>query len=212
MSITSYSELQTAVGNWLHRSDLSALIQEFIALAEAKLKRHPAVAYERKGQLSVSSETTTITTALTDFRELLDLYHDSATARGPVRIVSLSELAELKALFGSTGVPKYAAVTNDGIDLVLAPVPDGTYTLLLNYLAALGALSASNTSNWLLTEHPDIYLYASLVEAEPYVMHDERLMVWKTKLDEALEELQRFQDRKRWANTMIARPKRALGE
>lgn len=37
MAITTYAELQTAVGNWLHRSDVSTIIPDLIALGEAHL-------------------------------------------------------------------------------------------------------------------------------------------------------------------------------
>ncbi len=39
MSISTYAELQTAVGNWLNRADLTARIPEFIELFEARVKR-----------------------------------------------------------------------------------------------------------------------------------------------------------------------------
>ena len=39
MAIGTYSELQTAVANWLDRSDLSSRIPEFITLSEARINR-----------------------------------------------------------------------------------------------------------------------------------------------------------------------------
>jgi len=39
MAISTYSELQTAVANWLDRDDLTDRIPEFIALAEARFNR-----------------------------------------------------------------------------------------------------------------------------------------------------------------------------
>ena len=39
MAIGTYSELQTAIGNWLGRDDLTDRIPEFIDLAEARLSR-----------------------------------------------------------------------------------------------------------------------------------------------------------------------------
>ena len=39
MAITTFSELKTAVANWLDRSDLTDRIPEFIALAEARHRR-----------------------------------------------------------------------------------------------------------------------------------------------------------------------------
>jgi len=39
MAITTYSELKTAVADWLNRSDLTSAIPNFIALAEAQMSR-----------------------------------------------------------------------------------------------------------------------------------------------------------------------------
>ena len=40
MAINTYATLQTAVANWLDRSDLTDRIPEFIALAEARMNRN----------------------------------------------------------------------------------------------------------------------------------------------------------------------------
>src|SRR5688500_1318788 len=39
MAISTYTELQTAVANWLDRTDIAARVPEFIALAEAQMNR-----------------------------------------------------------------------------------------------------------------------------------------------------------------------------
>ena len=39
-------------------------------------------------------------------------------------------------------------------------------------------MSASNTTNDILTSFPDLYLYSCLAESEPFIMNDERLQVW----------------------------------
>ena len=39
MAISNYTELQTAVANWLDRDDLTARIPEFISLTEARFNR-----------------------------------------------------------------------------------------------------------------------------------------------------------------------------
>ncbi len=39
------------------------------------------------------------------------------------------------------------------------PVPDAEYPVILTYFQKVPALSASATTNWLIEEHPDVYLY-----------------------------------------------------
>ena len=42
------------------------------------------------------------------------------------------------------------------------------------YIAQIEALSAGNTSNWLLSSHSGAYLYAALLHAAPYLQDDPR--------------------------------------
>ena len=37
MALTTYSELKTSVADWLHRSDLSAIIPDLITIAEMRM-------------------------------------------------------------------------------------------------------------------------------------------------------------------------------
>ena len=39
MALSTYAQLQTSIGDWLNRSDLTATIPDFIALAEAQIER-----------------------------------------------------------------------------------------------------------------------------------------------------------------------------
>jgi hypothetical protein len=55
--------------------------------------------------------------------------------------------------------------------------------------AYLSALSASNTTNWLLTLAPDLYLYGSLLEAAPYIGNDERIPVWASAVSTVIDQL-----------------------
>jgi hypothetical protein len=39
MALTTYAELKTSIGDWLNRADLTAVIPDFISLAEAQVER-----------------------------------------------------------------------------------------------------------------------------------------------------------------------------
>src|SRR5690606_32381418 len=87
----------------------------------------------------------------------------------------------------SAGVPRYAAVV-DG-EVIVSPVPDQAYSLRLAYWQGITPLSVSATTNWLLTSHPDLYLYASLLQAAPYLYEDERVGLWEGRVEKGLENL-----------------------
>jgi hypothetical protein len=85
------------------------------------------------------------------------------------------------------GVPRsYTILANE---FQLAPSPDAVYTLKLLYYSAPAYLSSSNTTNTFLTTAPDALLYASLIEAEPYLMNDARINTWGTMYDRAIASL-----------------------
>lgn len=211
MTLTTYSDLQTAIGTWLNRTDLSSVAPDFIALAEARFERDPRVRQPVSATIAVSADNYSLPTT---FKELIGLYHDGTSYFGPLRVVSLDQLAYEKAAHGDTGVPQAVAVVGSPTASVLrfGPEPNQSYSLKLIYNAAPEPLDATTvTSNWLLSEHPDIYLYGALVEAERYLQEDERLMVWEGRLQEALTELEISVNRREFSGRLNARPARSIG-
>ena len=61
-------------------------------------------------------------------------------------------------------VPKYYC-NWDETKIVVAPTPDQTYTIQLNYILKPAGLSSTNTTTYLSLEFPNGLLYACLVEA-----------------------------------------------
>lgn len=184
MPITNYSELQTAVGNWLNRSDLTTVLPDFVALAEASLRRR----IRRKTQRATLSLDSATVALPADVKELRAIVLYPGTEREtPLNIVTRVGLADVRAGSQPTGRPRAAAIV--GTDLLLAPAPDQTYEAEITYYAAIPPLTGTAPTNWLLTEAPDVYLFASLVQAEPYLEHDARVVLWQTALDNAIREL-----------------------
>jgi hypothetical protein len=85
------------------------------------------------------------------------------------------------------GPPTNYAITAGQIELL--PTPDDTYEASIVYYGRIPALSVSNTTNWLLTEAPDTYLYGSLVHAAPYLKDDQRLVIWESLFKLSLDTL-----------------------
>lgn len=148
-----------------------------------------------------------------DYKSIVSLYHDGASYYGGIKVVEPEELADRKTQLGDTGVPSYVAVitATEPPTLRFAPEPSGTYTLRLVYERQLDPLSDSNTDNQLLTDAPDIYLYAALSEAESYLQEDERVQLWESKLEAAVKQYKINQDRKEFGGRLVARPRRMIG-
>ncbi|MCP5015755.1 MAG: hypothetical protein GY938_10875 [Ketobacter sp.] len=183
MSITTYSELQTSIATWLVRDDLTAIIPDFITLAEAKFKRDIRV---REMEKRATADAVTEYTGLpSDFLEIRSAYLNT-DPKQQLRVMALSEIRS-RWLGSTAGQPKAFAITGD--EILLAPAPDGTYEIELDYYA-FSALSDSNTTNWLLTSYPDIYLWAGRLEGASYVGNEKKIVEANGFLATALKSLE----------------------
>lgn len=183
MAISTYSELQTAVTNWLHRSDLTAIIPDFITLAESRINRTlqlPTKEIEVSLTASIGSRTIALPSG---YVSPIALWLTYWQPRNQMVYVPPDQIP----VTGSLATPVYWTI--DGGNIAFDSLADKAYTFTFRYLSVL-ALSASTSTNWLLTNHPDVYLYGALIEASPYTRDDNRISLWKTAFDVAIQEVQ----------------------
>jgi hypothetical protein len=88
-----------------------------------------------------------------------------------------------------------------GGEFEVSPTPDEAYTADLLYYGTIAALSDSNTSNWLLTYHPDAYLYTALVHSAPYLNEDQRATTWAALSQAAVDAINLSSDQSRFSGT-----------
>lgn len=200
MAIGNYSQLIDSVTEWLARegdTTLTARVPDFIALAEAKWNR---TLFHRKME---TRDTLTVDTLSSD-PEFLDLPADFQSMRwlrlsGVVGKPRLSFMTQTQiddyrySIDNASGQPVYFSITGDEIEL--APTPGEDYDVEILYRANIPAITSTNTTNWLLTLAPDLYLYGALLEAAPYTKNDSRIGVWGTGMQAALDQLNLLSDR-----------------
>ena len=207
MAISTKAELHTAVANWLNRSDLTSRIPEFITLAEASFNR----TLRTKDMLTRATTSTDAQyVALpSDFQEMLNV---ELTSTDPPRrlIYATSDRSDdyRRQKSNKAGIPVHYTI--EGLTLQLNPTPDINYTVQMNYYQDIPALSAKADSeaNWLLTAHPDCYLYSTLMHASPYLMDPQSAQMWSQALEKATNELIFSDEKARLAGgTLTMRPK-----
>ncbi len=185
MAYTTYSELQTLIANYLGRSDLTSIIPDFIRFAETRLSR------DLRTRIMLKSATTSMTAgdatvALpTDFLEIRNLF-TQGNPRMPVTYLSPSAFTR-DARADESGLPFFYTVLAS--DFQFAPIPDTAYVLEILYYAKPTVLSGTTASNVFLANYPDALLYASLLEAEPYLINDARSQTWATLYDRAIKNI-----------------------
>lgn len=175
MSISNHAELVTAVSNYLHRSDLNAMIPDFISLAEAKLNRRLRLrAMENTSTGSVAQSVS----LPTGYVEMRSMSVTSGSTYYPIPYITPSSITE------ATGAPSGYSIVWDNI--IFNPY-ESSYSYKMTYYKKFDALSSG--VNWLITNAPDVYLYATLLEATPYIQDDNRLPIWLQALNDVIGQL-----------------------
>lgn len=183
MAIATFTELKSAIGDWLNRDDLTAVVPSFIALAEARINRE--LRHYDMETRSTASLTGRYLALPTDWLQTIRV-HLTAQGQPDLELVSQNDMAQMRGNSNDTsGRPRYFAVTAG--ELEVFPTPDETYEIEIVYFAKVEALSDSNASNWLLSRYPDVYLYGALVHSAPYLSDDPRAQTWAALYQSAID-------------------------
>ena len=185
MALTTYDELQTAVANWLDRSDLTSRIPEFIALTEARLNRR--LRTRETSEIATASVSSEFTALPTDFLDDRALRITDGTNIYELMRESPEVISQWKSWNNATSIPQFYTI--QGAEFQVYPSPNATFTATLIYRQKVPALTTSNTSNWVLVKAPDLYLYGALLQAAPYLRDPEALASWTVLFEQALSEL-----------------------
>lgn len=187
--ITDYTTLQTAISEYLARDQdttLVARIPTFIQLAESKFNRQLFVRQMEQRSFALTDGTEFIALP-TDFQSMRRIRITSVSGEPRLEYMNQQQLDDYRYKSANvTGQPKYFTIF--GTEIELAPTPDTTYTVEMVYRKNIPDL-ATNSTNWLLTMAPDLYLYASLLESAPYMKEDERIATWGSGFQAALSDL-----------------------
>lgn len=190
--------LRASIGDWLDRADLTVQIPDFILMAEARLNRilrQPDMETHATASTVAGNEYIAFPPLFAGMREI----HIQGMPNVILEQATLGEIHREFALTPSARPIKYAIAANQ---IALWPIPNGIYVLDMVYYTRLPPLAA-NATNWLLTAHPDLYLYAALLEAEAYLIDDGRLSTWQAAMDRCLSELNIDGERRQWGSAPL---------
>jgi len=187
MAIGTFAQLKTAAANWLDRSDLTDRIPEFIVLAEARFNRLLRIRDMEIVSTAISTVARTREYSLpTGFVQMKE-FHLTTDPLTPLAYITPEMMTRLWA-GSSKGKPEVFTIIADNVRL--GPNPDAVYTTSMLYYKTFTALSDSATTNDMLTNNPDVYLYGTLLEAEPFIMNDQRVQLWGMAFKQAIDDIQ----------------------
>ena len=193
--ISSYALLKSSIANFLHRTDLTDLIPEFIADGENRIYNDLRV----RAMEAAYSGTTASTALPSGFLEWIFLVIDDDFEQK----LSRRDAEWIYTRYpSSSGKPVFFA--REGDALIFGPNPDATYTLTGRYYKKLAALSDSNTSNWLITDAPELIRFAALAEAASYIRDDAQVALWEGKYQNTKQRIEKSERRESRSGSLLS--------
>lgn len=160
MALGTYAQLKASVETWSKRQDVNDKVDDFIDLCETEIYSNSIEPLRVRAmvQLETSATSTSLRTQAlpTGFLETRKLDLTVGGERFDIDYVTPS----YQAIKSGTSTPSNYTIT-DQIEYDI--IPDLAYVTNHSYYGKLTALSDANTTNSILTNYPNIYLYGSLM-------------------------------------------------
>lgn len=206
MALGTYADLKVSIIDHLERSDLADHVKDFIVIAESRHAREIRIRdMLQRSTLSISlgDQYIDLPADFLDLKYLRVQVPTTTSGRSFIRDLMQVNIHELtQHSVKDSACPRRFAVHSQ---IELDTIADQAYTGEIFYYASIDALSDSNTSNELLAKAPDVYLYASLSAAAPFLMHDERIPVWESLYQAARDGLNRSEQENRRGGPLVSR-------
>ena len=196
MALTNYTELQASIADWTHKTNLTTVIPDFIALAEARFAREITTINMETDASLVAVVGSKYVALPSDFNGAIALWNTYWQPRTELRYL---DPVQMPSDTDTASTPQYFTIDNTNIAFDIEA--DIAYPLTFRYLKKF-ALSSGSPTNTLLTDHPDVYLAGSMVEAAKYILDDQMLGKWKALLDDAMREVKRSEARNKSLSTL----------
>jgi len=195
MALSTYSELQASVADWINRSDLTTQIVDCITLAETEINRWLRVTWNEKRAYAVP--TSAFVALPTDYIGMRNVQWNYSDYRVPLEQLSPQQMDNMEML-SEVGLPQFYVIQDQHIELRPAPSSDNTTQIEVTYYFKPAALSDSNTTNEILDNAPDLLLYATLMIVSKINLDATRVQLFQSEYERIKSEIMRFNQKERW--------------
>ena len=158
MALDNFANLKASIISFSGRDDLSANIDDFIALAEAAFYSNSQPLRLRSFEASTTLVTVGGTNSVALPAGFLEARSVQIEANGTIYELIFNSPSALAPVFTS-GTPYYYSITST---LIFDKTPDAAYNLPMAYYGKPTPLSSTDPVNVVLTDYPNIYLYGAL--------------------------------------------------
>ena len=194
MAIGTYDELKIAIANWADRTNLTAKLGDFILLAESDIRPVLFVSQMETrayATMSTSSPYLALPTAFVSVRRVQLV---SGSIDYQLQEIPASDMSRLDD--GGSGMPRYYSII--GEQFQFHPQPDSEYRIEITYFKDVPALSDSNTTNWILDDYPNVYLFGALKHLSMYIEAQEQIARYHQLFEKALDDLKKQSRRRKY--------------
>jgi hypothetical protein len=188
VAFADYLDLRVAVAEHVGNRNISDVMPRLVQMAESTLNQ------KLRHRKQITSGTLTFASGVTslpaDFLEMINVFglYGSAMRAGSLADVNRS---------GS----EYSRYAIDGSDILIYGV-DGDRDI--TYFAKIPTITTSvSSTNWLLQDYPNVYLYAVALEAAKFLRDMELAQATQALFAQALNDMKVDDDRARWSNTTV---------
>lgn len=203
MSFENRAKLVESMADWLNRVGSPKVAErclDFITLHEARANR---VLRERQ---MVQQATAILTNGVIklppDWREVQSFQLNGGNGERPKVLTQVTpEQADRIRAEGRLVAPAHFCIVGKSLEIV--PFTSEPLEIEMAYYRKVPALSADDSTNWLLEEHPDYYLYGALVHSAPYLRDDERATTWGVMAQAAQDEMLLANERSRFSGSRL---------
>lgn len=209
MPFANFTEISDSIISWSHRNDLNLLVPDFITLAECEMYNPSPIEgiVAKPLELRELERTSTAPTTTTSrFIAVPDGYASMRSSR--LDIVDRSDFLEYRApdqlrRFDVTGRPCFFTVI--GAQIEFDRVPNEVFTVEIQYFSKDDALTAAAPTNFVLTNHPTIYLYGGLAQLFTHSGDDENKAKYDRKFMGAVQGANQSDRRGRFGPSPVMR-------
>lgn len=198
--VTSYATLVDAILEEMDDTTLDDFVPGFIQRAEAMFNRR-LYGLDTDSTSTVPTVAGTATVALpTGYKGMISIRIDDYA---PLTQLSPDDF-QAKWHEATDAVPQNWAIIDGAI--TLGPAPDAVYTVTINAFRTLTALSESDMTNWLIEQHPDLYLDATLAYGYRHIQDEPRHVEMLASAEKIIAEINAYDARKRRSNLVETVP------
>ncbi len=179
MAYNTYDDLVTSVADYLREDNLTSQIGDFVLLFEAIEGAKLVHPYAQKQEVvSISEFPYTLPSDCAHLRSF------GVKGELPYTQVSWEHLYNRDRPYNAYAV----TAVGDEQKIYARTIQESPSDFEITYRAKLGNLV--NEVNWLYRNFPMIYLYGSLIQAEPYLNQDQRIATWNAMYQGSLRALE----------------------